>query len=76
MAVRKKKTTKASNTDSVLAVFEFVKSTKNTHRMQEVNSKGEPIGAEEGAAIGSLYLQKSKFGSEAPKKVRVEVTTF
>lgn len=76
MAARKK-TTRKSNTQKksqgVVAVFDFFKTTKNTHRMQEINANGEPIGSDEGAAVGSLYLQKSKFGATAPKQVRVEI---
>jgi hypothetical protein len=77
MAARKKTTTaKKTTRNSTLAVFELMKSTKNTHRMQEINASGEPISGEDGAAVGSLYLQKGKFGDTAPKKIRVEITVI
>ena len=45
--------------------FEFERATKNTYRFQE-KSFGSPV-------IGTLYVQKSVFGSEEPKKVKVTV---
>ena len=43
--------------------FKFEKATKNIYRFQE-KSSGTPI-------IGTLYVQKSVFGSEEPGKVKV-----
>ena len=43
--------------------FEFERVTKNTYRFQE-KSAGSPV-------IGTLYVQKSVFGSKEPKKVKV-----
>ena len=45
--------------------FEFERATKNTYRFQE-KSSGPPV-------IGTLYVQKSVFGSKEPKKVKVTV---
>ena len=45
--------------------FEFERATKNTFRFQE-KSSGSPV-------IGTLYVQKSVFGSKEPKKVKVTV---
>ena len=45
--------------------FEFERATKNTYRFQE-KSAGSPV-------IGTLYVQKSLFGSKEPKIVRVTV---
>jgi hypothetical protein len=45
--------------------FEFERATKNTYRFQE-KSSGSPV-------IGTLYVQKSVFGSKEPKKVKVTV---
>ncbi|QRF74640.1 hypothetical protein Thermo_00125 [Thermoplasmatales archaeon] len=45
--------------------FEFERATKNTFRFQE-KASGEP-------SIGTLYVQKSVFGSREPKKVKVIV---
>jgi hypothetical protein len=45
--------------------FEFERATKNTYRFQE-RSTGNP-------AIGTLYVQKSLFGSKEPKKLKVTV---
>jgi hypothetical protein len=45
--------------------FEFERATKNTYRFQE-KAYGNPV-------IGTLYLQKSAFGSKEPKKVKVTV---
>ncbi len=45
--------------------FEFERATKNTYRFQE-KSTGSPV-------IGTLYVQKSVFGSKEPKKVKVTV---
>lgn len=49
------------------AEFTHLKTTKNTHRFEEVNDP---------SAIGSLYIQKWKLtpnGEEAPKRIRVVV---
>jgi hypothetical protein len=43
--------------------FEFERATKNTYRFQE-KATGEP-------SIGILYVQKSVFGSNEPKKLKV-----
>ena len=43
--------------------FEFERATKNTYRFQ---GKGP-----ESPVIGTLYIQKSVFGSKEPKKVKV-----
>ena len=43
--------------------FEFERATKNTYRFQE-KAQGEP-------SIGTLYVQKSVFGSKEPKNVKV-----
>jgi hypothetical protein len=43
--------------------FEFERATKNTYRFQE-KATGSPV-------IGTLYVQKSVFGSKEPKKVKV-----
>ena len=45
--------------------FEFERATKNTYRFQE-KTTGSPV-------IGTLYVQKSVFGSKEPKKVKVTV---
>ena len=45
--------------------FEFERATKNTDRFQE-KSTGSPV-------IGTLYVQKSVFGSKESKKVKVKV---
>jgi hypothetical protein len=45
--------------------FEFELATKNTYRLQE-KSAGSPV-------IGTLYIQKSVFGSKEPKRVKVTV---
>ena len=45
--------------------FEFERATKNTFRFQE-KSAGNPV-------IGTLYLQKSVFGSNEPRKLKVTV---
>jgi hypothetical protein len=42
--------------------FEFERATKNTYRFQE-KSSGSPV-------IGTLYVQKSVFGSKEPKRVK------
>ena len=44
--------------------FEFERATKNTYRFQK--SSWSPV-------IGTLYVQKSVFGSKEPKKVKVTV---
>ncbi len=45
--------------------FEFERATKNTYRFQEKGT-GNPV-------IGTLYLQKSVFGSKEPKALKVTV---
>jgi hypothetical protein len=45
--------------------FEFERATKNTYRFQEKSS--------ESPVIGTLYVQKSVFGSKDLKKVKVTV---
>ena len=45
--------------------FEFERATKNTYKFQK-KSKGEP-------SIGTLYVQKSVFGSKEQKEVKVTV---
>lgn len=45
--------------------FEFERTTKNTCRFQEKTSGSQ--------GIGSLYIQKSVFGSKEPEKVKVTV---
>ena len=45
--------------------FEFERATKNTYRFQEKGA-GNPV-------IGVLYVQKSVFGSNEPKKLKVTV---
>ena len=45
--------------------FELERATKNTYRFQEKDF-GNP-------AIGTLYVQKSVFGSNEPKKLKVTV---
>ncbi|MGC8562132.1 MAG: hypothetical protein ACP5NO_02895 [Thermoplasmata archaeon] len=45
--------------------FEFERATKNTYRFQE-KSSGNPI-------IGTLYVQKSLFGSNEPRSLKVTV---
>ncbi len=45
--------------------LEFERATKNTYRFQEKGS--------ESPVIGTLYVQKSVFGSLEPKKVKVTV---
>ena len=45
--------------------FEFERATKNTYRFQE-KDPGNP-------AIGTLYVQKSVFGSKEPKTLKVTV---
>ena len=45
--------------------FEFERATKNTYRFQ---GKGP-----ESPVIGTLYIQKSVFGSKEPKKAKVTV---
>ena len=45
--------------------FEFERATKNTYRFQE-KTTGSPV-------IGTLYVQKSVFGSKEPKRVKVTV---
>lgn len=45
--------------------FEFERATKNTSRFQEKSTESQ--------AIGTLYVQKSAFGSKEPKKVKVTV---
>ena len=52
------------NTDKKEIEFEFERATKNTYRFQE-KSSGSPV-------IGTLYVQKSVFGSKEPKKIKVE----
>ena len=42
--------------------FEFERATKNTYRFQEKSS--------ESPVIGTLYVQKSVFGSKEPKRVK------
>ena len=39
-------------------IFRRLSMTKNTHRFQEVDSSGSPKEREEGAIIGTLYIQK------------------
>ncbi|MGC8618742.1 MAG: hypothetical protein ACP5UZ_08440 [Thermoplasmata archaeon] len=46
--------------------FEFERATKNTYRFQE-KSSGNPV-------IGTLYVQKSVFGSREPKSIRVTLS--
>ncbi len=45
--------------------FEFERATKNTYRFQE-KAIGTP-------STGTLYVQKSVFGSKEPNKVKVTV---
>jgi hypothetical protein len=45
--------------------FEFERATKNTYRFQE-KSSGSPV-------IGTLYVQKSVFGSKELKNVKAAV---
>jgi len=45
--------------------FEYERPTKNTYRFQE-KTEGSPV-------IGTLYIQKSLFGSKEPKNVKVTV---
>ena len=45
--------------------FEFERATKNIYRFQE-KASGPPV-------IGTLYVQKSVFGSKELKKVKVTV---
>ena len=54
--------------------FQFEKSTNGTHRFQEVNSKGDVLKTNEGAAIGTLYIRKSIIGEDAPKGLEVTIT--
>ena len=45
--------------------FEFERATKNTYRFQE-KSSGNPV-------IGTLYVQKSLFGSKEPGSLKATV---
>ncbi len=45
--------------------FEFERATKNTYRFQE-KSSGNLV-------IGTLYVQKSVFGSKEPKTLKITV---
>jgi hypothetical protein len=45
--------------------FEFERATKNNYRFLE-KATGSPV-------IGTLYVQKSVFGSKEPKNVKVTV---
>ncbi|MGC8618711.1 MAG: hypothetical protein ACP5UZ_08280 [Thermoplasmata archaeon] len=45
--------------------FEFERATKNTYRFHE-KSSGNPV-------IGTLYVQKSVFGSKEPRSLKVTV---
>lgn len=54
---------------SFAVLFEFEKSTKNTHRFKEVRPDDDtpPV-------IGTLYVQRSAFGkSNAPDSIKVTV---
>lgn len=50
--------------------FKMEKATKNTFKFAEV------VGPEAGAAelVGSLYIQKSAFGTTTPDEISVQVT--
>lgn len=59
---------------TITASFQMERETKNTIRFQEISVSGQPIGPDEGAKIGLLYIQKSAFGeSQAPKKIDVAI---
>lgn len=46
----------------VTAKFQFKRSTKGTHVYEEVDDKGEPARN----IVGSLYVQRSATGNDAP----------
>lgn len=50
------------------AVFEYERSTKNTHRYQEVVEDSPPV-------IGTLYVQKWRIGQQPPQRIKVTVET-
>jgi len=55
--------------EPVVIMFEFERSTKNTHRFSEVVPDGEvqPI-------VGTLYMQRSAFADgKAPDSIKVTV---
>ena len=47
-------------------VFEYERSTKGTHRYQEVSETTEPI-------IGSLYIRKWAVGQNAPDRLTLTI---
>lgn len=53
---------KAPQGKIVTASFKFKRSTKGTHVYEEVDDKGEPATN----AVGSLYMQRSVLGNDAP----------
>lgn len=57
---------------STTVTFNFEKSTKGTHRYQEVETDGQPL------AAGTLYLKKDFLKSvnqteDAPAKIRITI---
>lgn len=53
--------------------FKFERSTKGTHKYQEVDAKGNV--KENDYVIGGLYLRKSAIGDTPPPTVEVTVKT-
>ena len=54
--------------------FKFERSTKNTHRYQEETAS---LGNQKlnFGVVGTLYVQKAAFGSEAPDSLTVTIET-
>jgi hypothetical protein len=71
----KKAKTATDDGGPVLVKFAFERSTKNTHRFNEVDAKsGKVIDLKDrGAkfAIGTLYVQKSVLGEDAPAELEL-----
>lgn len=59
--------TKEKATKEHTRVFEFEKSTKNTHRYQEQMEEGQLL------VIGNLYVQKVAVGIQPPDIIEVIV---
>ena len=54
--------------------FQFERSTKGAHRLQELDAASNVVGPADGAWIGTLYVRKSAVGAEPPMALRLEVS--
>lgn len=69
--------TKTESKNGLLSTcfFKLRNETKGAVRYEQIDANGKPFTIEMGALVGTLYLRKAALDVDAPKRLKIDITT-